>query len=371
MKSLGLILMLITFAASAAPLREITLALMVEDPTPGILKPTYPMVEAAVELAIKERAAELKKMGLKLSLLRYQMPEDPLQTIPVVKRILEEGSIAGIGLPVSLYASIGARVLQGTDYVMVSPYATSTELIENAPNLLLFSATNAQLAAGVEGFAKKIGKKKPAFIVAWDRPYCQNFYNSFSEEFKNSGKLFKVLEGRSDSQSVAEEVVASNPDVVVIPNFAPTTAPYIKALGKLGFHGPFLASDSWGEDNKGDLMRLTQGLKFEGYTLRQYSKHALSPGAKKVQAKLEKTSKEEFRVIPLMFYDSANYLIDRILEAGPNVTRKKVLELAAAKRTYEGVSTLSCLSNLKCPGQSFTVLRVTERGYAPVSKFSQ
>ncbi|MCB0405456.1 MAG: ABC transporter substrate-binding protein [Bdellovibrionales bacterium] len=371
MKTLSFLVLMFTLSASAAPLREVKLALMVEDPTPGILKPTYPMIEAAVELALKERQSELQKHSLRVSLSRYIMPEDPMQTVPLVQKILAEDTVAAIGLPVSLYASIGGRSLQGTDYVMLSPYATSTELLELTPNLLLFSATNAQLAAGVEGFAKKIGKKKPAFIVAWDRPYCQNFYNSFSDAFKSSGKLFKVLEDRSDSQAVAEEVVAYKPDIVVIPNFAPTTAPYIRALGKLHFKGPFLGSDSWGEEDDGDLMRLTKGLSFEGYTLRQYSKHALSPAAKRLQSKLEKLSSEEFRVIPLLFYDSANYLIDRLLEAGPNVTRKKILELTKATRTYEGVSTLSCLSSLKCPGQSFTVLRVTERGYAPVSQFNQ
>lgn len=350
--------------ADTKQLHKVEIAYITFDDKLGMIKPTYPMIDTAVRIALNDRRSQLMRKGWDVSIRTYLLAEEPIKVRDTMKLILGGPTIGGVGLSVSAYATIGGPVIKDTDYTVVSPFATATKLLKYAPNLLLLSDPNTGVSSALEKFLNEnFSGKKVVSIVTWNRSYNKDLYQSMSDKFKKESRLIKLVSTNYDISAIADEALNGNPEVIFIPNFADISAVIIKEFTNRGYKGIFVSGDTWGETQGNAFQKLTQGLNFVAYTIRQYSRYDLPEKSQKLQKRLERLSEEKFNIVPILFYDSMSYLLERLLEIQGVPTRSALQAAILNNQIHEGIVGKSCLISEKCVDRKYKVLRVDGEGY--------
>lgn len=361
--SVVLALLITMLPAAAQPAQRVVLGLICERPGASLDSPIY-LAQAlkAVAIAIEERRAEFLQRGWEIELKTYFTSGERINTYHAVKKALEEESIAAVGLASSDEAAVSANLLTGTDYVIVSPLATSTSLLALAPNLLLYAAPNAELADVFEATVTQVFKpQRMVAIVTWDSAFSQNFYLNLSESFRAKVALIKIQEKVQDIHQVVESALAHRPDVILLPDFPVITGALMKAFVDSGFKGRFAGPDSWGEGNDRRLSMILEGIPLDGVSVRQFSRFRVTPRQQALQNKLMKKDSGPYVASSGLYYDSMAYVLT-VLAASSAPTRAEFLRTAQKMRVYDGLYGKVCLSALRCPGRDFALVHLGNGG---------
>lgn len=342
-----LLVLLLPFGVSAIEKRNVFLSIVEIDPQ-AVGSKARPerlrQIQAGIRMAIRDRQAELNKAGLELGSRYHNIGESHHTAMTATQNAVDSDSVAAVGLPTSYYADFGGKALTGSELVMISPYATSTDLRKYAENLILMSPMNSEFSKGVEEtLAKHQRDSKPVIVVPWDNAYSKNLYEELSTEFRQKSHLIKVLDDERNHDLIVKQVLETKPSAVILFTFPAFTGKLIKAFSHKNFKGPFYGGDSWGEGENAPLHKITRGLDFVGWTLRANSEYIQD---KRVDQFVERFSKDAdvfFGTEAGLYYDAVNLIVDRILEIGTAVNREKLRKALLESPRRCGIFSGSCV----------------------------
>lgn len=334
--------------AVAAPqtLREVSIALLEIDPKEVGSKARPErrrIIEAAMQLAVSDRAADLARSGLRLTIELNDIFQSHESASTAVKKTLSGKSLVAVGLPTSYYAEHGGLSLKGTELAVISPFATSSKLERHAPNLILLMPTNRYSATAFSSFVSSdIKPKNTVAIVPWDNAFSRDFYEEIPESMRASTKLIKILDDQQDLGTVTAQVDNLKPDVILLTSFPAFTGKIMRALHESGFRGTFVGPSSWGEGEGKPLHALTKDLPIRAFTVRETSEYFTTSEQTAFVGRFNQVTGMTFSSEAGLYYDGANLAIDRILEVGKGVDRTSLYKALVRKPVRCGIFTNVC-----------------------------
>lgn len=351
------------FARGAAH-RVVTLAYIGDKPNAMFDPLDYVRaLDSAVEFAVESRQKNFLKKGVEIRLKVLRSLGVGLESYRATQQALESKAVAAVGLPSSDDAQLAAPLATKSGFLVITPTATSTELLKHYPYISMLLAPNTEAAGHLEAFVQqRYPGKRISTVVAWDSPFSKDYYSSLSESFRAKSPLFRTLDKPIDLPALVTDILASKPDVIVAPCFSALLGNLIAELSRRGFRGVIIGPDSWGEGEDRRFDMLVQGLPFLGFAIHQYSRLHLTSSQSEFLDAMSKRSKATAPAIALLYYDAVQYLLDLVEEALPSVSRKKILELSRKKRSFVGIGGYHCISSSACPKRKFVVLRVDPKG---------
>jgi ABC-type branched-subunit amino acid transport system substrate-binding protein len=307
------------------------------------------IINKALDAAIEKYQAELKKAELEIKIKNYTVPRgDVTQVLEVTSAAVKSLAVVAIGHDLSRHASLATQTLEGSDLLLISPFATATSLT-NSKNIFLTAGTNRETAQAIEAFINtQFNQGQTLFIVPWNDPYSKDFYDDFSVSFKEKGTLIKILKEETNFQKLAEE--NKNYHKIILLTYPMQTASLIRSFNQSNKDAIFFGPDSWGEtnDSKEQITPITNGLKFKAYTLRKYSKHRMSEGEAAFSKELSQKTQGNYSVVAALYFDSMSYIIENLLRIGKNADRKNFTSYARKNNHYSGISGDICFIPERC-----------------------
>ena len=321
----------LSFASNSPPkTREVSISLLEIDPKEVGSKARPErrrIIEAAMQMALTDRAPDLAKVGLRLTIEQNDIYQAPDSAAKAVTKSIEGKSIAAIGLPTSYYAEHGGIALQGSELTVISPFATSSKLVRFSKNLLLLMPPNNQSAKAFgQVVREELKARSVAIVVPWDNAFSQDFYTELPESLREKSTLIKVLDDQQNLDSVTRKITELKPDVVVLTSFPAFTGKLMRSIHEQGFRGVFVGPSSWGEGDGKPLHALTKDLPIRSMTLRETSEYFVTEAQQKFVARFNQTTGLTFSSEAGLYYDAANLVIDRVTSVGNQVSREKLTQ---------------------------------------------
>lgn len=338
------------YAGDRAGLRDVRLSLFEIDPKEVGSKARPErrrVIEAAMQLVVSDRSKDLTSNGLRLTIDHKDLYQSHESAAIAVKSALTGDSLAGVGLPTSYYAEHGARVAEGSDFTIVSPYATATSLEKYFPNIVLLTPSNRYSALALSEFVTNDLKRGSiAAIVPWDNAFSRNLYEELPDNFKERVELIKIIDDQQNLDKVADQIMRSKPQVVLLPTFPAFTGKIIRTLHDRGYRGEFVGPSSWGEGTGKPLHALTKDLPIKAYTVRETSEYYVTEQQQQFIERFNRVSGMTYAAEAGLYYDATNLLIDRIVEAGSRVSRSSLMAQLKKSRTRCGIFSNVCDSKV-------------------------
>ncbi len=362
----------LVLVASDQP-RHIEIAIIARSDKPSINTPSYVgIARQGAKLAIEDYKARLFRRGLVVKARDYFVTDDSLSAHQEAQKAMTDGTLFAVGLQSSNDAAVAAKAVEGSDYVLLSTFATSTDLRKFWPNLILMSPTNDIEANAVEMWTLNQKRfKRIAALINWENQYSKNMYDNFSQSFKNRVELFKVISEMQNPDQWVERVVAFKPDVIVLPSFPVPAATAIQMLVAAGYRGEFVAGATWGDSTDQRFAEILKDIPYKGSIIRPYS--ILNPTKKEVVLK-NRLKKEfgfdDYTPIAALYYDTTSLALESLLKIGRNVTRESFLKRMKKQEKYSGVLGTFCLNDRHCAARTFRVLKVENNIRSYLTSFS-
>ena len=303
----------------------------------------------AAELAAKEvnDAGGLDVGGTKYTIeLMIEDDEDKAESAAAAaQKLVSAGVVAMIGPNASRNAIPAAEVAESSKMPMISPWSTNVKTTIDAqtgqPKKYVFRAAFIDDFQGVVAakFAMdQLGTQKPAVLYDVASEYNKGIAEVYKRTLEENGRTVVAFEtyttGDKDFSSQLTTIVAAGADSLFLPNYYTEVPMQVQQAHKLGFTGPAVGSDSWGNL---ELITLC-GADCEGlYFTTHYAADIATPKAqafiKAYEAAYGKTPDD----VAALTYDSFGLLFQALQAAG-KVDREAVREALASITLYEGVT---------------------------------
>ncbi|WP_040825109.1 ABC transporter substrate-binding protein [Thermanaerovibrio velox] len=218
----------------------------------------------ALELLVKKINAQGGVMGKKLKLISYDNRNDPVESVNVARRLLDEGAVAIIGPAQSGNAIATAPVVERAKVPMVvttatNPYVTVDKRTGKTRKFVFrpcfidpFQGTVAARFA-----YRDLKARSAAVLYDVGSDYGQWLAKYFEDAFaKEGGKVVAKEAFRTeelDYRAQLGKIKQLNPDVIFIPTSQKEAAMAAKQARDLGIKARLLGTDNWGSPDLIDL----------------------------------------------------------------------------------------------------------------------
>ena len=148
---------------------------------------------------------------------------------------------------------------------------------------------------------------------------------------------FDVLSDDSTFDKLNEFIKGKNFDLVLVPNYELTSAKIVSNLMKVGFKGPFLGGDGWGNAGGNGFFKIVTDPKFVGYTVGHWHPMLAGEKGKKFIKSWSKRYGENPSADSVMAFESMNRLIQAIL-VSTKFDRVSIQKSLVSMKEYDGVT---------------------------------
>lgn len=175
---------------------------------------------------------------------------NPQMAVSVAHTFIATAGLAGvIGPMCTTGAQAADAVYEGAHVVHISTSVTRDELSQQGEQYFFRASWRDDQQAQVQAhYAYQDLQAKTAFLVDDGRPYGKGLLKTFMAEYRSLGGQVTATEriapGTNDFRSLAQQVVAAHPDLVLFEGMNPEAALLIKALAADSYAGHFMAPDS-------------------------------------------------------------------------------------------------------------------------------
>ncbi len=370
-----LVVLVSVFLAGMAQAQE-TITIGINLPLSGARKEAGKNVKAGVEL-IREQvnAAGGVKIGGQSYTLQYVYGDnesEPQKAVSAALKLITVDKVVAIVGPIDSSRAIPAgNICNSFKTPMVSPTSTNPKTTLNRP--FVFRACfldNFQGEVMADFAITELKAEKAAVLFnvadAYPRGLAEFFKKSFEKQ-RGPGSVVafeKFLSSEKDYSHYFEKIVASDADVLFIPQYSDEIPAIIKQARKNGWKKAIFGGDAW---ESSDLMAecgdVCKGLYF--------CSHFGAVGAKgKAKTFVEQFEKKNGRLPTAnaaLSYDSVDLVLTAISHLdslGSNLldTRRAIKDKLAAIRSFEGVSGSLDMNSTGDPTKSAVVLKINDKG---------
>ena len=175
---------------------------------------------------------------------------NPEMAVSVAHAFIATEGLAGvIGPMCTTGAQAADAVYEAAHVIHISPSVTRDELSQQGEQYFFRASWRDDQQATVQAhYAYDDVQAKTAFLIDDGRPYGKGLLKTFTDEYRSLGGKVAATEriapGTNDFRTLAQQIVAANPDLVLFEGMNPEAALLVKELAAQSYTGHFMAPDS-------------------------------------------------------------------------------------------------------------------------------
>jgi branched-chain amino acid transport system substrate-binding protein len=339
---------------------------------------------AATGISSKEGAELLRDQingagGLKVGDDRYEVEyvyadneSNPQKAVAATLELITRHNVLGVvGPNASSNAIPAGNICESFKTPMISPTSTNPRTTENRPFVFRACFLDNFQGEVMAKFAIKEFKATKAAVLydissAYPKGLAEFFKTAFeAKQGPNSVVAFEnFLSSEKDLTLHLDRIVASDADVLFLPQYAHEIPSIIGQARARGWKKAILGGDAW---ESSDLMEKC-GDKCKGLF---FSSHFGAVGAKGKTLTFVEQYQAKYNQLPIGYaalgYDATNLLLTAISNIGtirPNLleNRAAIKDQIAAIKGFEGVSGVLDMNASGDPSKSAVIIRINDKG---------
>jgi branched-chain amino acid transport system substrate-binding protein len=356
--------------------KTITVKLPSVSPLSGGQSTLGTAIANGVKLAIKDKAEELKALGIELKEFPQDDQADEKSGPTIANRLVSDKEVlAVVGTLNSGVAKTIAPILRDAHVAMVSPANTAIVLTESGyANYNRIVARDDFQGPAAAKATKDTLKAKSVYILHDKTEYGQGLATEYAKEAKNLGLEVKGEEGLNpkdtDFSALATKVVQANPDVVFYGGIYDTASLLFKQTTEKGFKGFYIGGD--GLDSK-DIVEKTGDAANQVYYTSVADNLYGSAEGKKFFDKYKAAFNAEPDTYAIYGYDAALVIIEAMAKwakanPGKTPTRVDIEKAVRETKDVKGLTgTISFNAKGDNPSAQVYLFQIKDKKYPGVS----
>ncbi len=310
-------------------------------PLTGSLYKVGQSTQSAAEMAVDEINADC---GLQIGGQNYEVialiennESEPETSVEAATRlIMEQGVVAIIGPQASVQAVPTGEVVNELETPMISPWSTNPNTTLDRPWVFRTALLDPWQGQIIANFAiEHYQAETAAVLYSSDSDYPRGLAENFRDAFEAAGGEIVAFEafltGDMDFRVQLSAIIASDPDVLFVPQYYNEVPLIVLQARDMGFTGPIIGSDSWATPELTELCGPPcDGLFFSSHYAPEI-----------VDQTFILAYETRFAVTPddvaALTYDAFRLLFTAIEEAG-SLDRAAIRDALAGIEIFEGVT---------------------------------
>jgi branched-chain amino acid transport system substrate-binding protein len=288
-----------------------------------------------------------------------------------LKLIERDKVLAIVGPNSSKQAVPGGQVCNDNRTPMISPWSTNPDTTKDRPWVFRAAFLDPfQGPVAVDFASKQFNAKKAAVLFALANDYSKGLAEIFRDDFKKKNGASSVVSYESygdkdqDFSAQLTKIIAAKPDFIFLPNNYNEVALIVKQAHDLGWKGPFMGSDAWGNS---ELMPLCgddcKGLFF--------STHYAAAGATGATKEFIDRYKAKYGYQPAdvaaLTWDAARIVLEGIQASGTitgklKKVRKSLRDAIAGISEFNGITGKMRFDDQGDPIKCAVVVKISDQG---------
>lgn len=304
-------------------------------------------------------------LGKQVEFVLFDEKGDSTEAVTAYNRLVDEGVVALVGDITSKPSLAVAEIAAQDNMPMITPTGTQFNITEAGPNVFRVCFTDPYQGVILANLAKNNLKANTvAIMVNNSSDYSDGVAEAFIKEAERLGLKIVAKEGYAegdkDFRAQLTKVAATNPDVLLVPDYYEQVALITTQAREVGVKSTFIGPDGWDGVAKA-LDSSAYGAVENSYFTNHYS---VEDTNEKVQNFL-KAYREKYEDEPSAFsalsYDAAYLMKDAIEKAGS--TDKDAIVKAMKESDFAGVTGHLRFDEKNNPVKAVTVLKVVNGNY--------
>lgn len=304
-------------------------------------------------------------LGKQVEFVLFDEKGDSTEAVTAYNRLVDEGIVALVGDITSKPSLAVAEIAAQDNMPMITPTGTQFNITEAGPNVFRVCFTDPYQGVILANLAKNNLKANTvAIMVNNSSDYSDGVAEAFIKEAERLG--LKVVakegyaEGDKDFRAQLTKVAATNPDVLLVPDYYEQVALITTQAREVGVKSTFIGPDGWDGVAKA-LDSSAYGAVENSYFTNHYSVEDTNEKVQNFIESYREKYKDEPSAFSALSYDAAYLMKAAIEKAGS--TDKDAIVKAMKESDFAGVTGHLRFDEKNNPVKAVTVLKVVNGNY--------
>lgn len=304
-------------------------------------------------------------LGKQVEFVLFDEKGDSTEAVTAYNRLVDEGVVALVGDITSKPSLAVAEIAAQDNMPMITPTGTQFNITEAGPNVFRVCFTDPYQGVILANLAKNNLKANTvAIMVNNSSDYSDGVAEAFIKEAERLGLKIVAKEGYAegdkDFRAQLTKVAATNPDVLLVPDYYEQVALITTQAREVGVKSTFIGPDGWDGVAKA-LDSSAYGAVENSYFTNHYSVEDTNEKVQNFLKAYREKYKDEPSAFSALSYDAAYLMKDAIEKAGS--TDKGAIVKAMKESDFAGVTGHLRFDEKNNPVKAVTVLKVVNGNY--------
>lgn len=304
-------------------------------------------------------------LGKQVEFVLFDEKGDSTEAVTAYNRLVDEGVVALVGDITSKPSLAVAEIAAQDNMPMITPTGTQFNITEAGPNVFRVCFTDPYQGVILANLAKNNLKANTvAIMVNNSSDYSDGVTEAFIKEAERLGLKIVAKEGYAegdkDFRAQLTKVAATNPDVLLVPDYYEQVALITTQAREVGVKSTFIGPDGWDGVAKA-LDSSAYGAVENSYFTNHYSVEDTNGKVQNFLKAYREKYKDEPSAFSALSYDAAYLMKDAIEKAGS--TDKDAIVKAMKESDFAGVTGHLRFDEKNNPVKAVTVLKVVNGNY--------
>ena len=304
-------------------------------------------------------------LGKQVEFVLFDEKGDSTEAVTAYNRLVDEGVVALVGDITSKPSLAVAEIAAQDNMPMITPTGTQFNITEAGPNVFRVCFTDPYQGVILANLAKNNLKANTvAIMVNNSSDYSDGVAEAFIKEAERLGLKIVAKEGYAegdkDFRAQLTKVAATNPDVLLVPDYYEQVALITTQAREVGVKSTFIGPDGWDGVAKA-LDSSAYGAVENSYFTNHYSVEDTNEKVQNFLKAYREKYKDEPSAFSALSYDAAYLMKDAIEKAGS--TDKDAIVKAMKESDFAGVTGHLRFDETNNPVKAVTVLKVVNGNY--------
>ena len=304
-------------------------------------------------------------LGKQVEFVLFDEKGDSTEAVTAYNRLVDEGVVALVGDITSKPSLAVAEIAAQDNMPMITPTGTQFNITEAGPNVFRVCFTDPYQGVILANLAKNNLKANTvAIMVNNSSDYSDGVAEAFIKEAERLGLKIVAKEGYAegdkDFRAQLTKVAATNPDVLLVPDYYEQVALITTQAREVGVKSTFIGPDGWDGVAKA-LDSSAYGAVENSYFTNHYSVEDTNEKVQNFLKAYREKYKDEPSAFSALSYDAAYLMKDAIEKA--RSTDKDAIVKAMKESDFAGVTGHLRFDEKNNPVKAVTVLKVVNGNY--------
>lgn len=304
-------------------------------------------------------------LGKQVEFVLFDEKGDSTEAVTAYNRLVDEGVVALVGDITSKPSLAVAEIAAQDNMPMITPTGTQFNITEAGPNVFRVCFTDPYQGVILANLAKNNLKANTvAIMVNNSSDYSDGVAEAFITEAERLGLKIVAKEGYAegdkDFRAQLTKVAATNPDVLLVPDYYEQVALITTQAREVGVKSTFIGPDGWDGVAKA-LDSSAYGAVENSYFTNHYSVEDTNEKVQNFLKAYREKYKDEPSAFSALSYDAAYLMKDAIEKAGS--IDKDAIVKAMKESDFAGVTGHLRFDEKNNPVKAVTVLKVVNGNY--------